>query len=126
MHMFISSKRNILVVEDDSDIRSLLEAALSLEGYEVETAVNGQEAWEVLHRTQRRPSAIVLDLMMPVMDGWRFLELQAQSDELKDIPTVIVSATSEQKIPNPKQNQVVLRKPIDLTQFLDCIDRLSQ
>lgn len=126
MHMFISSKRNILVVEDDSDIRGLLKTALSLEGYEVETAVNGQDAWEVLHRSEVKPSAIVLDLMMPIMDGWRFLELQSQSEELKDIPTVIVSATSEKKIPDPKQNQVVLRKPIDLTEFLDCIDRLSQ
>jgi len=124
--MFISSKRNILVVEDDSDIRGLLKTALSLEGYEVETAVNGQDAWEVLHRSEVKPSAIVLDLMMPIMDGWRFLELQSQSEELKDIPTVIVSATSEKKIPDPKQNQVVLRKPIDLTEFLDCIDRLSQ
>ena len=121
-----SHKKNILVVEDDSDIRSLLKTALLMEGYEVETAVNGQDAWDSLHSKEEKPHAIVLDLMMPVMDGWRFLELQAQSSMIKNIPILIVSATSEQRIPEPSQNQAVLRKPIDLTEFLSCIEQLSK
>jgi len=124
MHGFL--KKNILVVEDDPDIRSLIKTALVIEGYEVETAVNGQEAWHNLHSKEEKPSAIVLDLMMPIMDGWKFLELQAQSELLMKIPTVIVSATSDQRIPKPNQNQVVLRKPIDLNEFLNCIEKLSK
>lgn len=124
--MRTSLKRTILVVEDDPDISSLLETALLMEGYEVETVENGQEAWDFLHRQKEKPSAIVLDLAMPVMDGWKFLELQAQSEKIKDIPTVIVSASSEERFPEAIPNRVLLRKPLDLNEFFLCVDELSR
>ena len=120
--MNLDAHKKILVVEDDGDIRSLLETALILEGYQVETAINGQDALETLRKSVDKPNLIVLDLMMPVMDGWRFLEIQSQVVELKNIPTIIVSATSQKKMPEPSSTQVVLKKPIDLGEFLNHIE----
>ena len=71
--MNLESQKKILVVEDDGDIRNLLEMALTLEGYRVETANNGRDALDTLQKSEVKPDAIVLDLMMPVMDGMQAL-----------------------------------------------------
>lgn len=118
-----NSQKPILVVEDDPDIRTLFRMALEMEGHLVETAQNGQEAWDYLQNGHQKPSLMVIDLMMPVMDGWELLELKAQSLELKEIPALIVSATSEKKFPVPEKNQVILKKPIDLQSFLNHVSR---
>jgi len=115
--------RPILVVEDDPDIRELLKIALEMEGHFVETAQNGQEAWDFLNGADRKPALMVIDLMMPVMDGWKLLELKSQSECFRDIPAMIVSATSDKKFPVPEKNQVVLKKPLDLKVFLNHVAR---
>ncbi len=86
-----SGPGSVLLVEDDLPIRDSLGEALAEEGFDVSTAGNGAEALERL-RSGRRPSVIVLDLMMPVMDGWDFRQHQLGDPALKDIPVVIVSA----------------------------------
>src|SRR3982074_3818832 len=86
-----SPNKNILVVEDDPDIRAALTQILSDDGYAVATAANGQEAIDHLRRTSP-PALILLDLMMPVMDGWQFRSHQKQDPALKSIPVVIVTA----------------------------------
>ena len=81
---------SVLVVDDDPDVRVLLETYLGLEGFEVLTACNGSDALARLHHTQ--PSVILLDLMMPVMDGVEFRRHQQSLPNLRDIPVVCLSA----------------------------------
>lgn len=85
------SPTRILLVEDDSSLRDTLADVLSDEGFEVAAAANGQEALERL--ASSHPDLIVLDLVMPVMDGWAFREQQRKSPDLAAIPTVVLSAS---------------------------------
>jgi DNA-binding response OmpR family regulator len=79
----------ILVVDDDHDSRALLEMLLATSGYEVETAINGRDA---LHSARRRPPRLILlDLAMPVMDGFTFRSEQLRDDRLSSIPVICVS-----------------------------------
>jgi CheY-like chemotaxis protein len=81
----------VLVVEDDADIRSGVRDLLEDEGYQVRTAANGREALDSLAQASR-PCLILLDLMMPVMDGHQFLGKLRLQSEWADIPVVVVSA----------------------------------
>ncbi len=80
----------VLLVEDDADIRDTIGAILELEGYEVQATANGSEALERLS-SGLRPNLILLDLMMPVMDGWEFRKRQLLESDLAGIPTVVMS-----------------------------------
>jgi CheY-like chemotaxis protein len=82
-------RRRVLVIDDDGDLRELLSAVLKSEGYEVFTAENGAAALSVL-RTMV-PDVIVLDLMMPVMNGWQFREAQSAIPQYARIPTICLS-----------------------------------
>lgn len=82
----------ILVVDDDRDIRETLVDALESEGYAVISAVDGVDALERLRSEDRAPSVILLDLMMPRMNGLEFREALAQVDSWARIPIVVVSA----------------------------------
>jgi DNA-binding response OmpR family regulator len=81
-------KVNVLVVDDQEVIRDTLQTALDDEGFTVETAANGQEALEILGRW--KPCVVLLDLMMPVMDGWAFCAEQRRSGD--KTPIVLLSA----------------------------------
>jgi CheY-like chemotaxis protein len=81
----------ILLVEDEAAIREVSEAVLEAEGYRVVSACNGSDALDVL-RAGLRPCMIILDLMMPVMDGWQFRQAQLGDPELLKIPTVVYTA----------------------------------
>jgi two-component system, chemotaxis family, chemotaxis protein CheY len=81
----------VLLVDDELDVVSALSELLEDEGYNVATATDGIDALNQLRRGLR-PSVIVLDLMMPRMDGWDFRQEQLKDDVLKDIPTVVLSA----------------------------------
>jgi CheY-like chemotaxis protein len=80
----------VLLIEDDADIRETIAAVLELEGYSVDTVSNGSEALTRLSGGYR-PGLILLDLMMPVMDGWEFRRKQLLDDDLARIPTVVLS-----------------------------------
>lgn len=84
--------RTILVVDDDQGIRESLGAVLEGEGYRVRLAANGEAALGVLRSDPALPDLILLDLMMPVMDGWQFRSRQLQDQRLREIPVVIISA----------------------------------
>ena len=111
----------VFVVEDDVDTRDMLGRFLELEGFHVELAANGQQALDRL-RDGLKPSVILLDLMMPVMDGWQFRQQQLRDPEIADIPVVVVSAAGRDRISNVDAN-AYLTKPVDLEQLLD---RVSQ
>ena len=96
----------VLVVDDDAEIRETLSALLQHEGYTVLRAENGVQALDQLRRMH--PDCVLLDLMMPVMSGWEVLEEIQESEELKLIPVVVVSAMCA---PGAK---ACLQKPVDL------------
>ena len=88
----VPENARILVVDDDVDLRRSLAEVLTEAGYAVSCARNGEEALRQL-QTDRVPSAILLDLAMPVMDGWTFRERMRGDPRLADIPTVVISAS---------------------------------
>jgi CheY-like chemotaxis protein len=115
--------RRILIVEDDADLREALSEVLRDEGYAVTSAADGQEALDRLRREQR-PSLILLDLTMPVMNGWQFRAEQRQDPDLSEIPVVVLSAgeyLAEQM--QPLEIEDFVRKPIELGHLLRKIER---
>jgi len=84
----------VLIVEDEESTREMLGMFLETEGYVIAGASNGEEALAYL-RQQTRPNLILLDLMMPVMDGWRFRRIQREDPTIASIPVVIVSAAGD-------------------------------
>jgi CheY-like chemotaxis protein len=82
----------IVVVDDDNDVREAICEILHGEGYATTAATNGQEAIEWLRSSSERPELIILDLMMPVMDGWTFLSGIESDPRLKNIPVAMMSA----------------------------------
>jgi CheY-like chemotaxis protein len=112
----------ILVVDDDPDVRTLLEAYLQTAGYEVVTASNGQDALRRLSDAQ--PSLILLDLMMPVMDGEEFLRHQKRQPAVRDIPVVCLSARHDAKQAASRMGLAdCLGKPFDLDAVLTAVRR---
>jgi len=88
-----SKERGVLVVDDDMDIRECVCEALQEEGYDVVQAANGAEALNCLHAAaSEAPSLIILDLMMPVMDGWEFRDQQLLDATLAEIPVIVMPA----------------------------------
>ncbi len=81
----------ILLVEDDADIREALQGFLELQGYEVRVASHGREAMEYSQQSPR-PSLILLDMALPVMDGHRLLTARKVHEALREVPVVIISA----------------------------------
>jgi CheY-like chemotaxis protein len=113
----------VLVVEDDVDIRDLVADILRLEGYSVEAVENGREALERL-RSGPPPRVILLDLMMPVMNGWEFRTAQAQDPELAAIPVVILTGGGNAAAAADGLGvDTFLRKPVDLDQLLEIVRR---
>jgi CheY-like chemotaxis protein len=109
----------ILVVEDDLDSRENLAALLRTEGYEVVTAANGQEAQQWLLSTATLPSVILLDLVMPVMDGWHFRWHQVQDPEFAHIPIVVLSGENDVREAATSLGAAgYLHKPIDPASFV--------
>jgi two-component system response regulator MprA len=114
--------RLVLVVDDDPDILQTLALCLSTEGYNVLMAANGQEALDVLSR--EKPAVVLLDLMMPVMDGWQFVsELEKRGG--RDMPLLILSADrSVQQHSSKLRADAYLAKPFDLDELLGKVSQL--
>ncbi|HEV8536589.1 MAG TPA: response regulator [Candidatus Limnocylindria bacterium] len=115
--------KRVLVVDDDPDIRELLFTALEDDGFEVVPAANGQEALAIIRTF--RPDVIVLDLMMPVMDGWQFAsELRARGDG--EIPIVLLSAARDLRTHAKTLSAAeIIEKPFDLSELLPKIARVA-
>jgi CheY-like chemotaxis protein len=114
----------VFVVEDDVDTRDMLGRFLELEGFHVELASNGKQALERLNGGVR-PRVILLDLMMPVMDGWQFRREQVRDPELARIPVIAVSAAGRDRIAELGAN-AYLAKPVDLEQLLERVNYYCQ
>jgi CheY-like chemotaxis protein len=133
----------VLVVEDDQDVRTSLVQVLEGEGYVVSAAENGREALDMLRAPAQLPELILLDLMMPVMNGRHFLEEQSRDPRLAPIPVLVMTASSnDPDFPNPSraagdvggahatddrgraQALPVLRKPFALERLLSLMATL--
>jgi len=114
--------KDVLVVDDDPDIRDALGRVLELEGYQVRFAENGKDALDKLESSPR-PSVILLDLMMPVMNGLDFLERLRANARIAETPVIIASAFREMASRAPAQ--AILTKPLDLDVLLENVARLS-
>ena len=121
------ARGDVMVVEDDYAIRETLRELLEEEGYRVTQAANGAEALARLRDTEGRPSLILLDLMMPVMDGWEFRSAIARDPKLASIPVIVISAdhSLDTKVAGMRVNGW-LAKPFELGQLLDAIGRFAE
>jgi CheY-like chemotaxis protein len=120
----VGSIVRILIVEDDPALRGTLADVLEDEGYEVASVGNGAEALAHLRRGSA-PSVILLDLAMPVMDGWSFRAVQRRDARLARIPTVAVSASLEAGEALEELGvDAFLPKPFDLDELIRTVQRL--
>jgi CheY-like chemotaxis protein len=115
--------RRVLVVEDDADLRELMAQMLVLEGYEARVAVNGLDGLRQAQAFQ--PHVIVLDLMMPVMDGWTFRIQQKLDREIASIPVVVLSAAPPDRLANLLDPQAVIQKPCNYDHLLAAVREYS-
>jgi len=119
-----SPSRQVLLVEDDADVREALATVLRRCGYEVASACNGRDAIDHLARTEVEPVLIVLDWVMPVMSGLEFLTYQAADPGLRSIPVLILSAVDRVIDLVGGNVAAVLTKPVRMKTLVDVIDRL--
>ena len=119
---------DLLLVEDDRDVREAIAEVLEQEGYAVMQARSGVEAIRMLSDAPAMPAAILLDLMMPVMDGWEFMARWQKNRAWSAIPIVVISADSnaKERIEALQATAAYMRKPIDIDQLLALLARLSQ
>jgi CheY-like chemotaxis protein len=117
--------QTVMIVDDDGDIRQAIAEALGDLSYGVVEAANGEEALARLRDQQeQRPCVILLDIMMPVMDGWQFRDAQRSDPALADIPVVVLSAhASIAEAANNMAVRDVLRKPVRLETLMAAVAR---
>lgn len=115
--------RTVLIVDDDDDVRQLIKDILEEEGYDVLVARHGGDALAQLRTKKPAPCVILLDLMMPVMDGWEFLAEQHTDASLKAIPIVLFSADRSMNERAAALGAAgVLSKPVHLEDLLRVVE----
>src|SRR5262245_52735447 len=120
------SWRVVLVVDDDNDCRDILAKMLEDEGYKAVTHPNGAEALEYLRHAPSRPYCILLDLVMPVMDGWTFLRERAADPELQRIPVVVISGSKDVEEQVIAEHATFLQKPLSLERLTEAMRRCER
>jgi CheY-like chemotaxis protein len=111
----------VMIVDDDERTLDALGGLLEIEGYSVVKARNGREALDALAAAGEEPGLILLDLKMPVMDGWQFLTERSRDPATRRTPVVLLSGLPY--IPNAPGVADFLSKPIDAKRLLDCVRR---
>jgi two-component system, chemotaxis family, chemotaxis protein CheY len=114
----------VLLVDDSADARSAVRDALEEAGHVVIEAADGQQALNVLVSPERYVALIILDLQMPIMDGWRFIELLSCYVKLSHIPIIVVTAAAQPQLERIKHKAVYgcLQAPYGLGELLSMID----
>ena len=113
------AQKTVLLAEDDLEIRDILQDLLEAEGYDVVPASHGRQALEFLQGARDKlPDLVVLDLMMPLVDGHQVLDTMKSDPVLAAIPVVVLSAVARER---PVGAAAFLRKPIPLQKFFDTI-----
>jgi DNA-binding response OmpR family regulator len=120
-----AAKPRILVVEDDPDLRTIVRLQLGSLGYQINEATNGAEGFQAIQ--EELPDCVILDLMMPVMDGFGFLKRVKSVLALQDVPIIILTASEDErnKVRGFQyQADVYMSKPYDLQELTDEVERL--
>jgi two-component system chemotaxis response regulator CheY len=115
----VDTSNFVLIVDDDPDLLEVTRFVIENEGIAVETARNGEEALALL-RTGRQPRLVLFDLIMPVMNGWEFLDEVAKDPSLRQIPIVVLTAAEHVQVTGAME---VLSKPMDLMALLRVVQR---
>ena len=117
------NRSRIMIVEDDADTRAALFQLLTQAGYSVLTADNGQQALDLLERGIR-PRVILIDLMMPKVEGTELLKYMREDPELRFTPTVVITAMPKEQV--QVIADAVFHKPLEFTPLLATIHALAQ
>ncbi len=91
--MEITAKRSIVYIEDDSEMIDLVELILNRHGFEVHGAHGGRQGIDIVH--QEHPDLILLDLMMPDLDGWDVYQQLKADEDTKDVPVIVITAKTQ-------------------------------
>ncbi len=118
--------RSILLVEDDAGIRESVAECLAAEGYHVVVAAHGEEALGMLRASGHRPDLVVLDLVMPVMNGAQFLAALRDDVALRDLPVVLMTAAMPSGGMSIPEASGYLPKPFELDELLDAVGRFAR
>lgn len=117
----------VMIVEDDLDVRESIAEVLEDHAYVPLTAANGREAIDQLRGRNDRPCVILLDIMMPEMDGRQFRAVQRQDPELMKIPVVVLTAHANiHETTQELGAEACLKKPVQLQALLDLVDRFCR
>jgi CheY-like chemotaxis protein len=113
----------VMIVEDEADARDAMVELIAGEGFSAVGAVHGQEALDML-KSGTRPALILLDLKMPVMDGWGFCEALAADERLASIPVAILTASAiYDSLPHRRNGAGLFTKPVDFQRLLALVRR---
>ena len=114
--------KHLFIIEDSLDFQLLLQTIFRREGYNVDCASNGQDALVSLRAKTDLPCVILLDIMMPVMDGFEFRAQQKQDPRLASIPVVVMTAHGDIQSTKAKAGvRDIIRKPSDVQTFLKVV-----
>jgi len=113
----------VLVIDDDRDIRDSLIEMLEEHGYRAAGAANGRDALAVLETSENPPCLILLDLMMPVMDGREFRDEQLKNPAWAEIPVVVISAYSDAQAQARELHLECMRKPLGMRPLIELVQR---
>lgn len=117
-------KKLIMIIEDSSDIQELVKMLYESEGYSVAAAPEGRKALELLRELDALPSFILLDLMMPVMDGYEFRREQLNDSDLAAIPVVVMTADANAEAKAKSLNAAdFLKKPVEVAALLELAEK---
>lgn len=115
------SCKSVLIVEDDQAVRQMIQDVLEIEGYQVFSACDGNEGIDCLKRLKSPPCVILLDLMMPGANGWKFLDVQRTDSSFGKIPVIVCSAYKESaKTVRP---DAIVQKPVKLEALLNAVQQ---
>ena len=119
-----TARRTVLVVDDDPDTLDVIATVVEEAGYDVMRAANGREALRRLHESRGRCDLILLDLMMPVMNGWAFRHRQRDTPAFARIPVFLMSAGAHLSVVREElQASGCVAKPVDVAEILEVVKR---
>lgn len=119
----MTTPRRVLVVDDDCDVLNAIAEILASGDHVVAVAANGLDA--LRKAFTHRPDVILLDLMMPKMDGWDFRRAQLSDPDLAPIPVVVISAVIPEAVPHITAGNYFLQKPFTVEQLLATVKRFA-
>lgn len=120
-----SISKHILIVDDSLDQQVLLATLLESKGYTTQCTSNGEIALDLLHSTLKLPDTILLDLQMPIMDGFDFRQIQRNDPLLKNIPVIVMSGDANCAAIQARTQTEVLSKPQNIDELLEVVFRSS-